>query len=69
MLKAVNLSREFKRNGKKFLAVDGADFQVHEGEMAAVIGQSGSGKSTLFHMISGMIRPTEGEILIQGRML
>lgn len=67
MLKVVNLSREFKRNGKKFLAVDGADFQVHEGEMAAVIGQSGSGKSTLFHMISGMIRPTEGEIFIQGK--
>lgn len=67
MLKVVNLSREFKRNGEKFLAVDGAAFHVHEGEMAAVIGQSGSGKSTLFHMISGMIRPTEGEIFIQGK--
>lgn len=67
MLKVEKLSREFKRNGEKFLAVDGVDFQIHEGEMAAVIGQSGSGKSTLFHMISGMIRPTKGSIQIQGK--
>lgn len=67
MLKVHNLSREFVRNGEKFLAVNGVSFHIKKGEMAAFIGQSGSGKSTLFHMITGMIRATEGTVEIMGR--
>lgn len=67
MLKVHNLSREFVRNGEKFLAVNDVSFHIKKGEMAAFIGQSGSGKSTLFHMITGMIRATEGTVEIMGR--
>lgn len=67
MLKVHNLSREFVRNGEKFLAVNSVNFHIKKGEMAAFIGQSGSGKSTLFHMITGMIRATDGTVEIMGR--
>ena len=67
MLQVENLSREFVRGGMRFPAVDHVSFQADKGELLVVIGQSGSGKSTLFHLISGMIRPTEGTIRFLGR--
>ena len=67
MLQVENLSRECVRGGKRVPAVDHVSFQADKGELLVVIGQSGSGKSTLFHLISGMIRPTEGTIRFLGR--
>lgn len=40
---------------------------VRAGEFASVIGKSGSGKSTLLHMLGLLDRPTEGEVLVEGR--
>lgn len=42
-------------------------FQIADGEFAAVMGQSGCGKSTLLYCVSGMERPTSGEIIFEGR--
>lgn len=42
-------------------------FKVHEGEFIAIMGQSGSGKSTLLYSISGMDRPTSGNVLFCGK--
>jgi ABC-type lipoprotein export system ATPase subunit/CRP-like cAMP-binding protein len=47
-----------------FTALRNIDLQVKAGEFAAVIGKSGSGKSTLINMVTGIDRPTLGEILI-----
>jgi len=47
-----------------FLALKGIDLQVDSGEFVAVIGKSGSGKSTLINMITGIDRPTTGEVLV-----
>src|SRR5512138_1670049 len=47
-------------------ALKGIDLQVRRGEFVAVIGKSGSGKSTFINMITGIDRPTSGEILIDG---
>jgi putative ABC transport system ATP-binding protein len=49
----------------KFTALKGIDLQVDPGEFAAVIGKSGSGKSTLINMITGIDRPTSGQILVE----
>ena len=49
-----------------FTALRGIDLQVDRGEFVAVVGKSGSGKSTLSNMITGIDRPTSGEVLVAG---
>lgn len=50
----------------EFLALKGVDLQVDGGEFVAVVGKSGSGKSTLSNMITGIDRPSEGTVLVDG---
>lgn len=45
------------------------DFQIKKGEFVAIMGQSGCGKSTLLYSISGMDRPTGGEVVFEGQNL
>ena len=49
-----------------FLALKGVDLQIDTGEFIAVVGKSGSGKSTLINMITGIDKPTSGEVLVSG---
>ncbi|MCB0192296.1 MAG: cyclic nucleotide-binding domain-containing protein [Anaerolineae bacterium] len=49
-----------------FTALKGVDLQVKPGEFVAVIGKSGSGKSTLINMVTGIDRPTMGEVYVSG---
>jgi ABC-type lipoprotein export system ATPase subunit len=49
-----------------FTALKGIDLEIDRGEFVAVIGKSGSGKSTLINMITGIDRPTSGEVLVAG---
>lgn len=48
----------------KFVALDHIDLKVDSGEFVAVVGKSGSGKSTLINMITGIDRPSSGEVLV-----
>lgn len=48
-------------------ALQGISIEVKSNEFVAVLGKSGSGKSTLFHVISGIIAPDEGEVIIRGK--
>jgi putative ABC transport system ATP-binding protein len=49
-----------------FTALKGIDLTVNEGEFVAIIGKSGCGKSTLINMITGIDRPTAGEVWVNG---
>ena len=44
----------------------GVDFTISKGQITALIGSNGAGKSTLMRTLSGLIRPTQGEILFEG---
>ena len=48
-------------------AVDGVNIQVEKGEFLGVIGHTGSGKSTLIQMLNGLLRPTGGQVLLDGK--
>ena len=49
-----------------FHALKSIDLQIHSGEFVSIIGKSGSGKSTLLNMITGIDRPTTGEVFVNG---
>jgi branched-chain amino acid transport system ATP-binding protein len=48
-------------------AVDDVSFEVREGEILGIIGPNGSGKSTLFNCVLGQLRPSSGEVRVDGR--
>ena len=50
-------------------ALDGVDFDVRPGEVHVLLGPNGAGKSTLIKCVSGVVAPTEGEILVGGEPL
>ncbi len=49
--------------------ISGLDMAVHEREIVSVIGPNGAGKTTLFNLITGIIRPDEGEIVFDGKSI
>ena len=62
LLSVENVARHF--GGVR--AVDGASFAVGEGEVHGLIGPNGAGKTTLLNLVSGLLRPTAGAIVVQG---
>jgi peptide/nickel transport system ATP-binding protein len=67
ILKVDNLTKVFSRKGKPdFTAVDHISFTMHPGECVGLIGESGSGKTTVVNMITRLLDPTEGSIILGG---
>ncbi|MFP4439579.1 MAG: ATP-binding cassette domain-containing protein [Chloroflexaceae bacterium] len=59
-----NVVKTYQSAAGTFTALKGVDLRVDRGEFVAVIGKSGSGKSTLINMITGIDRPSSGEVYV-----
>jgi putative ABC transport system ATP-binding protein len=69
MIEIENLSKTFTQNGETILALDKVNLSISQGEFVSVIGPSGSGKSTFLLTLGGLIKPTSGEVRINGTSL
>ena len=67
VLKAENASKRYMRKtgqANHFYAVKAVSLELRPGEVTVLMGRSGSGKTTLLHMLSGLLTPTEGRVLL-----
>lgn len=63
VIKLVNVTKKFGT----LTANDGINLEIKAGTIHSIIGENGAGKSTLMNMLAGLLKPTEGEIYINGR--
>lgn len=69
MIEMENLHKIFIQNGQQIKAMDNVNLSISQGEFVSVIGPSGSGKSTFLLTTGGLIKPTSGEVRINGTSL
>ena len=62
-----NVVKKFNTRKGEVVALNGANFDIHENEFVCVVGPSGCGKSTLLNIIGGLEEPTEGRVLVDGQ--
>ncbi len=68
-VKTKDLTKKYPRGNDYFEAVSYFDLTLERGDFVAIMGASGSGKSTALHLISGLTRPSSGEVVIEGKEL
>lgn len=67
ILEAKQLNKSFANNGVQNHVINNLDLQIFEGDFTVIMGASGSGKSTLLYNISGMDRPTSGQVIYKDK--
>ena len=66
LIEATDVVKKYKVGSEVITALDGINLSIDKGEFVAILGTSGCGKSTLLNMLSGLERPTKGDITING---
>lgn len=64
ILKTLSLKKYYGTGNNIVKALDGVNMNIEAGEFVAIVGTSGSGKSTLLHMLGGLDKPTDGQVLV-----
>ncbi len=68
-LETKDLTKIYQSSGLTVKAVDNVSLQIHLGEFVALVGPSGSGKTTMLAILAGLLKPTSGQVLIDGQDL
>jgi NitT/TauT family transport system ATP-binding protein len=68
-ISGVRLTKQFSTGDGANLALQPTDFSIEPGEFVSVVGPSGCGKSTLMLMVAGLLEPSAGQVLIDGKPL
>ena len=66
MIEVKHVTKTYGKKQNAFRALDDVNFEIPDGASVAIVGKSGSGKSTLMHAMSGLDRPEQGEVVIDG---
>jgi putative ABC transport system ATP-binding protein len=69
MLAIKNLSKVYQKRGQEVKALDNVSLDIPSGDFVAIIGASGSGKSSLLLMLGGMLSPSKGHVMVDGKSL
>lgn len=69
LINVLNLSKSFKRGERDFFAIENVSFDVNKGDFINIVGKSGSGKSTLLTLLSAIIEPTSGDIIVEDQKI
>jgi len=69
VIQATGIYRGFRQGPKRVQVLSDVNLQVPAGTSLAIVGASGAGKSTLLHILGGLDRPDEGEVLVDGQSL
>ena len=69
MIEVKNVSKVFGKKDTAFKALEDVTVTIPDGASVAIVGKSGSGKSTLMHIMSGLDRPTSGQIVFDGKVI
>ncbi|MEW5872047.1 MAG: ABC transporter ATP-binding protein [Chloroflexota bacterium] len=64
MIRLSQVVKTYQSSAGKFTALAGIDLQIQRGEFVAIVGKSGSGKTTLINMLTGIDRPSAGEVYV-----
>ncbi|MCK5581653.1 MAG: ABC transporter ATP-binding protein [Candidatus Omnitrophica bacterium] len=67
MIEAKNIHKIYDRKAKQLHVLQGIDFHVSAGEMVAIVGPSGAGKSTLLHILGGLDKPDDGNVIFDNQ--
>ena len=69
ILQTENLTKSYPLNGVEVPALRGVNVSIESGEFVAIVGPSGCGKSTLLSIAGGLMKPSSGQILLNGQDL
>lgn len=67
IVEIIDVVKSFPVGDGEITVLKGLSFDVENGEFVSIVGPSGNGKSTLLNMITGIDRPTDGEVIVTGR--